>query len=660
MQATRRNFLPLAGVLGTDFACHWWFMSKKYLLIFLLFALPSFGQSTVTIAPQQCVWRSGDDPAWAMVSLDETGWQPNLQWKLNPNEPRIWVRCHANLSSLRQVDQPALQIALYSAYQIFADGQLIGSAGNLQTGSFNMNTVRNWPLKNELKEPTVIALRITLQIASIVPLAELPPLEIHAGDEASLRDRRDALAFARIRRQLVPVVCFSIICVIGVILLSLYLNDRSRLELLLLGINSIALPFIYLNYLGAAIFLPYPLTAYFACFALPALISNLARTLFFFVLARRRVPLLFWLLIGVVTLLYPATIAVPLLPPAQALWLDTFRVHQIGAITELAGIIESLAPFIAFLPWANLTRRMKPIAALCMAWGATMMGFFAVRFTSAHIPGVPDLGTRWALPVSDLEAINTLGVCVALLALLFREQQQTARKRAVLSGEIQAARSVQRYLIPEHLPHTPRIAIESEYRPALDVGGDFFQVLPQASDGSLLIVIGDVAGKGVEAGMLATLIVGAIRTAAAFTSDPASILALLNERLRGRGLVTCLALRIEQDGTVALVNAGHLPPYLNGVELTVEGALPLGAVPGLSFPVSRFTLSEGDSLMLMTDGVAEAQDADGALFGFERIGDLLRKGTTGTALANSAQNFGQLDDITVLTLTMAPVGVVIA
>jgi serine phosphatase RsbU (regulator of sigma subunit) len=216
---------------------------------------------------------------------------------------------------------------------------------------------------------------------------------------------------------------------------------------------------------------------------------------------------------------------------------------------------------------------------------------------------------------------------------------------------------VQQYLIPEHLPSTPGFAIASEYRPSREVGGDFFQVLPEAADGSLLSVIGDVAGKGIEAGMLATLIVGAVRTAASFTSDPARILALLNERLYGRGLVTCLALRIERDGSATLVNAGHLPPYLNGRELSFEGALPLGAVPATQFSVSRFTLAAGDSLLLMTDGVVEAQNAHGELFGFERIADLLQTGADGAALAAAAQNYGQEDDITVLSLTLAPVAV---
>jgi serine phosphatase RsbU (regulator of sigma subunit) len=220
---------------------------------------------------------------------------------------------------------------------------------------------------------------------------------------------------------------------------------------------------------------------------------------------------------------------------------------------------------------------------------------------------------------------------------------------------VQAARSVQQYLIPDHLPNTPGLRIESEYLPAREVGGDFFQVLPDAADGSVLIVVGDVADHGMESGMLATLIVGAIRTAAEFTSEPGRILSLLNKRMQGRGLATCLALRIERDGSAALANAGHLPPYLNGLELPMEGALPLGAVLGIDFPVLHFKLADGDALMLMTDGVAEAQDKEGHLFGFDRIAEMLRNGMAAATLATAAQAFGQEDDITMLTVArLAP------
>jgi serine phosphatase RsbU (regulator of sigma subunit) len=244
---------------------------------------------------------------------------------------------------------------------------------------------------------------------------------------------------------------------------------------------------------------------------------------------------------------------------------------------------------------------------------------------------------------------------LAVFFILILRFTRTRSQEERFAGEVQAARSVQQYLIPEHLPNTPGLIIESVYRPAREVGGDFFQVLPDTADGSVLIVVGDVAGHGMESGMLATLIVGAIRTAAEFTSEPGRILSLLNKRMQGRGLATCLALRIDRDGSAALANAGHLPPYLNGLELPMEGALPLGAVLGIDFPVLHFKLADGDALMLMTDGVAEAQDSQGHLFGFDRIAEMLRNGMAAAALATAAQAFGQEDDITVLTVArLAP------
>src|SRR6516165_4818176 len=80
----------------------------------------------LTVTPQQCVWRAGDEQAWAAPNLDETGWQPYSQWKLNPDQSRIWIRCHADLSSLREVANPAIQASLWAAYQLYVDGALTG------------------------------------------------------------------------------------------------------------------------------------------------------------------------------------------------------------------------------------------------------------------------------------------------------------------------------------------------------------------------------------------------------------------------------------------------------------------------------------------------------------------------------------------------------
>jgi hypothetical protein len=250
----------------------------------------------------------------------------------------------------------------------------------------------------------------------------------------------------------------------------------------------------------------------------------------------------------------------------------------------------------------------------------------------------------------ELSYVTDLLFLFAVLAILILRFSRTRSKEERYATEVEGARSVQQFLIPEDPPKIPGLTIESDYRPAREVGGDFFQVIPDLNDGSGLVVVGDVAGKGLEAGMLATLLVGAMRTAATFTTDPAVILSTLNNRLYGKGNATCLALRIEANGAATLVNAGHLPPYLNGVELPMEGALPLGTIPDIEFPILNFQISPGDTLTLISDGILEAQKPDGELFGFDRIVEQLRVSTSAVKLATAAQQFGQSDDITVLTI----------
>jgi serine phosphatase RsbU (regulator of sigma subunit) len=110
-------------------------------------------------------------------------------------------------------------------------------------------------------------------------------------------------------------------------------------------------------------------------------------------------------------------------------------------------------------------------------------------------------------------------------------------------------------------------------------------------------------------------------------------------------------MRIEADGAVTLANAGHVAPYRNGEELPMEGALPLGMIEGAESSVMRFQLAQGDRLMLMSDGVAEATDANGKLFGFERVHHLLHVATSAAEVARAALAFGQEDDISVISVT---------
>lgn len=261
----------------------------------------------------------------------------------------------------------------------------------------------------------------------------------------------------------------------------------------------------------------------------------------------------------------------------------------------------------------------------------------------------------FAVNIGSLSTILSLMIITVMLLGRFIMAQRAKEQWKL---EIAQARHVQQVLIPNELPQLDDLHIDSVYRPMREVGGDFFQIVPKEKDGTSLIVFGDVTGKGLQAGMLVALIVGAIRSAAQHDNSPQRILEALNEQLceRESSSATCLALRFSPGGTVELANAGQLPPYLNGVEMQIEGALPLGVLAGQDFPVTSFKLEPGDSLLFMSDGIAEAQNAEGELFGFDRIEQMLRNPTTTTEIATAAQEFGQTDDILVLRVQRYAVG----
>ena len=277
------------------------------------------------------------------------------------------------------------------------------------------------------------------------------------------------------------------------------------------------------------------------------------------------------------------------------------------------------------------------------------IGMFGRELAVVHIPVVWfPFGVGINLPHS---ASLLLVATVALL--LLRRLLVSVRLQRLMEQDVKQARELQQMILPEARTTLPGLEIESEYRPAREVGGDFFQIIPRPADGSLLIVAGDVTGKGLKAGMLVALLVGAIRSTAETNSEPEYVLGVLNRRLLGRGdaQATCLALRIANDGKVTLANAGHIPPYLNGEPVAMEGSLPLGMIEDAEFSVLRFQIEEGDKIVLISDGIVEAADAEGRLFGFERVHQLLRAAVSATELAATAQSFGQEDDISVISVT---------
>jgi serine phosphatase RsbU (regulator of sigma subunit) len=252
---------------------------------------------------------------------------------------------------------------------------------------------------------------------------------------------------------------------------------------------------------------------------------------------------------------------------------------------------------------------------------------------------------------------------VAIAALAAHRFLQSSVKQGlahiVIAQKVEQAQELQqRVLMPENL-HSPNFDVETEYNPAQIVGGDFF-ITTMGRDGSLCVVIGDVSGKGVGAAMLVAVLVGAARTRAAQDFDPITMLQTLDERLTGRcggNLTTCLAAQFFPNGVLRVANAGHMPPYLNGCELGLDGSLPLGISGKLSPTKKQFQLRQGDILTFMTDGIPEARNKRGELFGFEQARILSQKAPA--EIISEAQAYGQDDDLTAIRVSFIrsePVG----
>jgi serine phosphatase RsbU (regulator of sigma subunit) len=275
----------------------------------------------------------------------------------------------------------------------------------------------------------------------------------------------------------------------------------------------------------------------------------------------------------------------------------------------------------------------------------TLSAFFRIM---PRFPSMPSF--HFGSYTADLWDIWNMIYCVTMLLFLVLRTIGIARERAQAAAELEAARTVQQVLIPEEIPAIPGFAILSVYKPAGQVGGDFFQILRTGS-GGVLAVIGDVSGKGMPAAMTVSLLVGTVRTLAHYTQSPGEILAAMNLRMLARssgGFTTCLVLRADDNGTLTVANAGHISPYLAGKELALNNGLPLGLAADATYSESTFQLPPGEQLTLLSDGVVEARSEKGELLGFDRLARLSLN--TAAEIADTAKAFGQDDDITVLTL----------
>lgn len=355
-----------------------------------------------------------------------------------------------------------------------------------------------------------------------------------------------------------------------------------------------------------------------------------------------------------------AILSALVLVPAKMDWLSEPRASVVQTVLELAyGICVPALIYVGARRGSLEAKLLLVPFTLSFLCNAVAPLFYIPAL--AQIPWVMAFGKHfgmlmtWPFPIGAtlLAGLLALFSVVAVLVLRFARSRRDEER---MEAELAAARAVQHVLIPDEIPTVPGFQIECVYKPAGEVGGDFFQILP-LPDGDALVAIGDVSGKGLPAAMTVSLLVGMVRVLARSTRRPAEILTVLNQCVMGRtngGFTTCLILLMSKNGNVIGANAGHLSPYVNGREISLCNGTPLGVDGTSTYLEGSFHLGPSDQVTLLTDGVPEARSANGELFGFERAAGMSAQ--PAAEIAAAAQRFGQEDDITVLSLTRQQLG----
>jgi steroid delta-isomerase-like uncharacterized protein len=245
---------------------------------------------------------------------------------------------------------------------------------------------------------------------------------------------------------------------------------------------------------------------------------------------------------------------------------------------------------------------------------------------------------------------------------------QLRMMRQSIEQELKVARGIQQASLPEDLPELEGWEIAYHYQPAREVGGDFYD-FHLLSEGRLGLVVGDATGKGVPAALVMSTTCGMLQLAAqaSDSSSPREVLERVNETLLTRiplnMFVTCFyAILDPKSGSLAYANAGQDLPYLyrNGdaEELRARG-VPLGLMPGMFYEEKEMVLDAGEGIFFYSDGLVEAHDPKGEMFGFPRLRALIAQHggerSLGGFLLEELYSFVgegwvQEDDITLLTL----------
>jgi len=285
------------------------------------------------------------------------------------------------------------------------------------------------------------------------------------------------------------------------------------------------------------------------------------------------------------------------------------------------------------------------------------------------IPGFDyTVGDRWQVSFH-----STPSAAILILILLLELADRVGLKR-----DLEIARDIQRMLLPEQPPSLPGLDIAFATQAANTVAGDYYDAFlrPHTNNSRLLLIVADVAGKGIPAGLLMAAVQTGFHTLAADPGTLPELTARLNGSMcersgGGRHLITAFIAELDTSTrSLTWVNAGHNPPMLlrsgGAVEYLREGGIPLGALAASSYESGQTDLRPGDGLFVYTDGVIEAMDDSGAEYGEERLSrEIVALGSASAAASlkrifESVNHYAaavpQYDDITCLVLRVAAAG----
>ena len=619
--------------------------------------LSHLGTGTVSLAGQ---WKfhPGDNPQWADPNFDDSAWKfvkvpLSLQKQGYLNFSGYgWYRLTLYCNSHAAV--PDLRLAVSGVSDVgafFANDVQFGQFGEFPPKArLFLPRPMSFPISSSHWQNSRLLLAVRIWVDPNIAAwgkggfdnnlgAELPPLTI--GSPAAIQNLVDASKRDRELNRLPVMLTKFAGFILALYLLGLYFTESQRPEYFWLGLNFAGDALIELiQWIAQDTFL---LSAYNFSFLNCLITPFLFTTVIFGIWSVFNVqvgrPLrMFLSFLLIYYLAFYAAIEFGFLATWQKYDFLQFIVFPVGICIILFFLLRRSWTSSGELRWFALS--YVPSSAILL-----------IRYSAALISAV---GKHIN---SDLiEFLFTTTSTFTVIAVGFLLMRRSGRARAEqdrLHAEMRAAQQVQKLMLPAQSVDAPHVHIDTAYLPSQEVGGDFYQIAT-SDDGALLLIIGDVSGKGLQAALTMSLIVGLWQEVVATVQSPCEILCRFNRYLQRRmsgGFVTCLCARLQPDGQLLIANAGHLAPYLNGKELAILNGLPLGISAESDYGESHFLLAPTDTLILISDGVVEARDKSHSFYGFERLQQALSERPGAEVIARRAQQFGQEDDITVIAIS---------